>query len=68
VHVSRYAAAPGDLVFSSNNGHVDLLAKKPYKKNGKWYTVVFGAGSSKTGIRYRTFSYVPHIERVKGAR
>lgn len=67
VHVSRYSARPGDLVFWGS-GHVELLAKRPYKSHGKWYTQTFGAGSSATGIRYRTVSGVPHIERVKGAR
>lgn len=67
VHVSRYKARPGDLVFWGK-GHVELLAKKPYKKKGKWYTQTFGAGSRATGIRYRTVKGVPHIERVKHTR
>lgn len=66
VHVSRYKARKGDLVFWGS-GHVELLVKV-YKSKGKWYTQTFGAGSSATGIRYRTVSGVPHIERVKGAR
>lgn len=70
VHVSRYKARPGDLVFWGK-GHVELLAKKPYRKGGYWYTVSFGAGSRTTGIRYRTTKHkskVPHIERVRYTR
>lgn len=65
VHVSRYKAKPGDLVFWGS-GHVELLVKI-YKKSGKWYTQTFGAGNSRTDVRYRTVSGVPHIEHVKGA-
>lgn len=64
-HVSRAKARQGDLVFWGS-GHVELLVKI-YKKNGRWYTQTFGAGNRRTGIRYRTVSGVPHIERVKGA-
>jgi cell wall-associated NlpC family hydrolase len=63
-HVSRYTATRGDLYFTS--GHVGFVAAKPYKKNGKWYTPVYGASSAKTGIRAYTRSGVPHIERVMG--
>lgn len=63
-HVSRYTAARGDLYFTS--GHVGFVAGKPYKRGGKWYTPVYGASSSKTGIRGYTRSGVPHIERVVG--
>lgn len=66
VHVSRYSARQGDLVFWGT-GHVELLVRV-YKSKGKWYTQTFGAGSRSSGIRYRTVSGVPHIERVKGAR
>lgn len=65
VHVSRYKAHYGDLVFWGTT-HVELLAKI-YKKNGKWYTVTFGAHHSGTRVGYRTTSGVPHIEHVNGA-
>lgn len=61
-HVSRYTAARGDLYFTP--GHVGFVAGKPYKRGGKWYTPVYGASSSRTGIRGYTRSGVPHIERV----
>lgn len=66
VHVSRYKALPGDLVFWGS-GHVELLAKRPYRRNGRWYTMTFGAHHSGTRIGYRTNAGVPHIEHVRGA-
>ena len=65
VHVSRYKAKRGDLVFWGT-GHVELL-DKVYRKNGRWYTRTFGAHSSGTRVSYRTVSGVPHIEHVRGA-
>lgn len=65
VHVSRYKARRGDLVFWGY-GHVELLSKV-YKKNGVWYTQTFGAHHSGTRVGYRTVRGVPHIEHVNGA-
>lgn len=65
VHVSRYKAKYGDLVFWGY-GHVELLTKV-YKKHGRWYTQTFGAHHSGTRVGYRTVRGVPHIEHVRGA-
>lgn len=65
VHVSRYKAARGDLVFWGY-GHVEFL-DKVYKSKGRWYTRTFGAHRSGTRVSYRTVSGVPHIEHVRGA-